>query len=290
MRLILLGTKGGPRVSATQCGPGQVLVADDRVILVDCGHGIPQQLLRAGISPSALTDIVITHHHSDHNVALGTVLMAAWAHGLDRPLAVHGPAPLRRIVAAHLEANAYDIGIRVADEGRPDLRDLICLAEIDGDDERMLGSVVLRAVRVRHAPVEPALGYRFDASSGSVVISGDTGPSPELVELARGAHTLVHEVINPDLIRPFGEGESNARWDELHRHLVQSHTAVSDVGGIAQAAGVSRLVLSHLVPGSTFDSVDWRTVVERDFEGEVVRGEDLMELSVRQKAPKEMQS
>jgi ribonuclease BN (tRNA processing enzyme) len=290
MRLILLGTKGGPRVSPTHCGPGQVIVAGDSVILVDCGHGIPQQLLRAGIAPSALTDIVITHHHSDHNVALGTVLMAAWAHGLERPLTVHGPAPLGRIVAAHLEANAYDIGIRVLDEGRPDLRDLIRVAEVDGGDERMLGDVVMRAVRVRHAPVEPALGYRFDAPSGSVVISGDTGPSLELIDLARGADTLVHEVINPELVRPYGEDESNARWEDLHRHLVESHTAVSDVGAVAQAAGVRRLVLSHLVPGNTFDSVDWRTVVERDFDGEVVRGEDLMELSIRQNAPKEMQS
>ena len=251
MRLILLGTKGGPRVSATHCGPGQVIVAEDRVILVDCGHGIPQQLLRAGIAPSSLTDIVITHHHSDHNVSLGAVLMAAWAHGLDRTLTVLGPAPLARIVAAHLEANAYDIDIRVTDEGRPDLRDLVRVDEIDGGDERMLGRIALRAVRVRHAPVEPALGYRFDGATGSVAISGDTGPSPELVELARGADTLVHEVINPDLLRRFAAHETNASWDELHRHLVESHTAVAEVGAIARDAGVGRLVLSHLVPGES---------------------------------------
>lgn len=280
MRVILLGTKGGPRVSATDCGPGHVLLSDDRVVLVDCGQGVPQQLLRAGIEPSTVTDIVITHHHSDHNTALGTVLMAAWAHGLRRPLHVHGPEPIERIVAAHLEANAYDIDIRVADEGRPDLRDLVAVSTIDGGETRQLGSVRMSAVRVRHAPVDPALAYRFDANGVSVVFSGDTGPSEELIALAAGADDLVHEVIAPELLRPFDADVTNSSWTELHRHLVESHTSVHDLGEIAQRAGVKRLTLSHIVPAATFDRIDWKGALARSFTGDIVKGTDLMEFTV----------
>ena len=57
----------------------------------------------------------------------------------------------------------------------------------------------ITAFRVDHAPVSPAVGYRFDWRGRSVVVSGDTRKSASLVANARGADLLVHEALQPAL-------------------------------------------------------------------------------------------
>ena len=129
------------------------------------------------------------------------------------------------------------------------------------------------ATLVDHAPVFPALAYRFDTDDGSVVFSGDTGPSKNLIRLARGADVLVHEVIDkawPESLFPEPRTEAQ---EGLYRHLIEAHTVIEDVGGIAQEAGVGTLVLSHLVPGNRPDKVWARSGA--GFDGRLVIGHDL---------------
>lgn len=281
MELILLGTKGGPRLSATHCGPGQVVVDGDRVVLIDAGQGVPQQLMRAGIDPASVTDVLITHHHSDHNVSLGSVIMAAWAHGRSAPITVWGPSPVARLTHHAIEANAYDIDIRIVDEGRHDLRSMVEVVELDGTERDVpLGELRLSATLVDHPPVTPAFGYRLDGASGSVVISGDTAASDNLVELAQGCDILVHEVINTALIAPHDDGQVNTDWEKLRNHLVASHTDVTEVGSVAERARARTLVLSHKVPGASFDDADWESPIRARYAGEVILGQDLMRIPV----------
>ncbi|MBO1267992.1 MBL fold metallo-hydrolase [Arthrobacter cavernae] len=133
--------------------------------------------------------------------------------------------------------------------------------------------VRVSATLVNHAPVFPALAYRFDTDDGSVVFSGDTGKTPNLIQLAKGADVLVHEVI--DKIWPqslFPEPRTDAQ-EGLYQHLIQAHTLIEDVGPIAQEAGVKSLVLSHLVPGNRPDSV-WEAC-GKGFDGQLIIGHDL---------------
>lgn len=281
MELVLLGTKGGPRLARDRVGPSQLLRHGDQVLLVDAGEGVVHQLLRADVDPAAVRDVFITHHHCDHNVALGNVLMANWVSGGDRPITVYGPPPLANIVGHILESHAYDIGIRVADEGRIDLRELVDVRELEGTESPFqVGGVTVSVTAVAHAPVEPALAYRFDAADGdSVVISGDTAPCESLVELARGADILVHEVIHPDHVVPQDPAVSNTDWPALRRHLLTSHTSVFELGGIAERARVGTLVLSHLVPSGPVTEQEWRDPVEATFHGRVIVGRDLMRVT-----------
>ncbi|MCW4384626.1 MBL fold metallo-hydrolase [Salinibacterium sp. SYSU T00001] len=286
MELILLGTKGGPRLSATHCGPGQVVIDGDRVVLIDAGQGVPQQLLRADIDPADVTDVLITHHHSDHNVSLGSVLMAAWAHGRSAPITVWGPPPLSRLAHHAIDANSYDIDIRIIDEGRHDLRSMIEVVELEGTErEVVIGHLRLSAALVDHPPVYPALGYRLDGPAGSVVVSGDTAASDSLVALAEGCDILVHEVINTALIAPHHAGSVNTDWKKLRAHLVKSHTDVTEVGSVAARARVGTLVLSHKVPGATFDGSDWETPIRAHYSGTVILGQDLMRIPVGARMP-----
>lgn len=137
------------------------------------------------------------------------------------------------------------------------------------EDDRVKVSAIL----VNHAPVFPALAYRFDTEDGSVVFSGDTGLTPNIVTLAKGADVLVHEVIDkswPESLFP--QPRTDAQ-EGLYQHLIRSHTLIEDVGRVAQDAGVGTLVLSHMVPGNRPDEV-WVPCGD-GFDGRLVIGHDL---------------
>jgi len=138
--------------------------------------------------------------------------------------------------------------------------------------------VKVTAARVRHPPITQAYGYRFDAADRSIVISGDTAFSPELVELARGADVLVHEVMDRAGIETLVRSVTNATT--LREHLMASHTLVEDVGKVAAAAGVKTVVLSHFVPADDKSITDamWAEGVRKHFSGRIIVGRDLMEI------------
>jgi ribonuclease BN (tRNA processing enzyme) len=142
------------------------------------------------------------------------------------------------------------------------------------EDDRVRVSATL----VQHAPMFPALAFRFDTDGGSVVFSGDTGPSRNLVELADGADVLVHEVIDTDWVGQLLPAPRTAAQEGLFRHLVGSHTAVGQVASVACAAGVGTLVLSPLVPGN-WPRERWQQA-RGGFAGRFLVGEDLMVVRV----------
>ncbi|WGY03741.1 hypothetical protein QI633_08235 [Nocardioides sp. QY071] len=143
------------------------------------------------------------------------------------------------------------------------------------EDDRVRVSATL----VQHAPVFPALAFRFDTEDGSVVFSGDTGPSENLVELATGADILVHEVIDREWAEQVLFPELRTPQQQaVVQHLLGAHTLVDQVGPIADAAGVPTLVLSHLVPGN-WPERKWRRA-QRWYSGELVVGQDLDVLPV----------
>src|ERR1051326_1181582 len=122
-RLVLLGTGGGPRIIASgRSKPANLLVINGVPYVVDCGEGVAQQVVRAGVPLNTLRHVFLTHHHSDHNLDFGNLIYDGWAAGLRTPVDAYGPPPLKAITAAYWELNRFDIETRIADEGRPDLR------------------------------------------------------------------------------------------------------------------------------------------------------------------------
>jgi len=226
------------------------------------------------------------------------------------------PAPgIRRVIEHFDRAFAMNINARLIAEGRGDYIDHIVVHEIglkgeldarDGDIELPLAidragavfempdiepfvvraedehGVTVTATLVHHAPVFPALAYRFDTPHGSVVFSGDTGPCENVVRLAQGADILVHEVI--DMQELLARISTLSNIDAIRAQLSRSHTPVDAVGAIAARAGVRTLVLSHLVPGEgSHTPEEWEARVHAaapEFEGEVVCGVDLDELAL----------
>jgi ribonuclease BN (tRNA processing enzyme) len=278
-RLILLGTGGGPTPKKNRSAPAQVIVCNGASYVVDCGNGVARQYVTAGLKLNDIKSVFITHNHSDHNADYGNLLLLAWETDLAMPVDTYGPPPLVNMTRSFLELNAYDIAIRTKDEGRPVFAPLIRPHEIyTGGPVMQDANVKVTAALAKHPPVEPAFAYRFDTTDRSIVISGDTAPTDAVIELARGADVLVHEVMHLPSLDKLLSTEPNATT--LRQHLLASHTSTTEVGKIAAAAKVKTLVLSHFVPGGypfLEDSV-WLEDVQKDFSGTIIVGRDLLEI------------
>lgn len=274
-RLILLGTKGGPTPSRSRAPAAYLLIVAGKPYVIDTPDGVARQLVLAGADLTTLGDIFITHHHSDHNAGLGSLLSLAWGAGLKSPVNVHGPAPLKRLLRGHFEAASYDIEARVSEEGRPPLPSLVAAHEYAGGETIVRRpDLKVTCVAADHYTV-PDLAFRFDAADRSFVFSGDTTVSDRLIALARGADILVHEVMLLSAIDRLTDGNAPT----LRDHLLKSHTTSEQLGKIAADAGVKTLVLSHLVPAFA-DITDemWSAGVRKYFDGQIIVGRDLMEI------------
>jgi ribonuclease BN (tRNA processing enzyme) len=279
-RLVLLGTGGGPRITAKgRAKPATLIVVDEVPYVVDCGDGVALQLVRAGVALDALRYVFITHHHSDHNLDYGNLIYAGWAAGLRTPVDAYGPPPLKGVTEAYWQLNRFDIETRIADEGRIDLRKLVTAHEFSEPGPVMQNADVrVSAARVRHPPIREAYAYRFDCADRSIVISGDTTYSPELIALAKGADVLVSEAMHLAGLENLLKKVPNAAT--LREHLLASHIVTEDLGKLAAEAGVKTLVLSHLVPGDdpSISDAMWTEGVRKHYGGPVVVGRDLLEL------------
>lgn len=279
-RLILLGTKGGPRPTPQYRGqPAQVIIVEGVPYVIDCGSGVADKLVLAGVRLPEVRHVFITHHHSDHVLDYGNLLLLAWASGLRSRVDSWGPPPLVGMTKLVFALNQVDIEIRIEEEGRADPRPLVFAHEyaepgLVMQDER----VRVTAALVPHGPVKPAFAYRFDTAGRSIVISGDTAYSEALIELANGADVLVHEAIYLPAIERLLAKNPNAAT--LRKHLVDGHTTPRDAGRVAAAAGVKHLVLSHLVPGDDpeVSDVHWLEEAGKTFAGPITVARDGMEV------------
>jgi ribonuclease BN (tRNA processing enzyme) len=278
-RIVLLGTKGGPRVGESgRSNPSTLIAINDVPYLVDCGYGTSKQLIAAGVALNRVRYVFITHHHSDHNLDFGPLLYNAWITGQPARVDAYGPPGIDQLARDFFKYLKFDIDTRMADEGRSDPNSLIAAHEVKAGVVLANDDVKVSACLVPHPPIKQAYAYRFDAQDRSVVISGDTAYAPELAEFAKDADVLVHEVMYLPGIDALIGRLPNAK--RLREHLMASHTLPEDVGKIAAQAKVKTLVLSHFVPGDDASITDeqWSAGVRKHFNGRVVVGKDLMEI------------
>jgi ribonuclease Z len=274
MRTTLLGT-GSPPPNPRRRGPATlVTVGDTERFLVDAGSGVGVQLVQAGVRPYDWPPVFITHHHSDHTIDLGHLLVTRWIVGQNAPLDVYGPAGTRRQIDALLAWLHWDVEIRRAHmHARPPLE--VRVTEIE--EGRVLERDGLRvsAFLVEHDPVKPAFGYRFDAEGRSVVVSGDTRPCENLMRWSRGVDLLVHECCEMSKTS-WVPGCGWPTIEDKIRDLASYHTQPEDIGRVAEGARPGRLVLSHLMPGS--DPAALKAAAEKHYRGPVTVGDDLLEV------------
>ncbi|WP_240330851.1 MBL fold metallo-hydrolase [Sphingorhabdus sp. Alg239-R122] len=254
----LCGT-GSPMPNPDRAGPCNVIIAGDQIYLVDIGEGGNEVLNLMGINSAKLDGLLLTHFHSDHIDGLGPLMLFHWTRGANRtPLPVHGPKGVEAIIDGFNAAYAIDDTYRIAHHGEevvpPSGGGAIALPfEMTGSQQIILkkGGLTITAFQVDHAPIEPALGYRFDYKGRAVCISGDTSKSANLEKVCAGADIIVHDALQPAMVeemREALEARGNPLAAKIMHDIQDYHASPEEAAESAQTAGAKMLVLSHLVP------------------------------------------
>ena len=244
LKVVLLGTGVGPPVNLQQYGTSTLVEAGAQRFLFDCGRGATLRLAQAGVPIGSITRVFLTHLHSDHIVQLPDLLLTGWAGGRRAvPLAVWGPAGTRALMDHLRQAFAFDIHMRRdVDEHLPAAGITVVSHEVTTDGVVFRGDgVTVTAFLVDHGPVQPAFGYRIEYGGRSVVLSGDTRVSENLVRHAQGADVLVHEVIDPQALRDRPDRPSAAIVDAIIAH----HTTPQQAGEVFRRVAPRLAVYSH---------------------------------------------
>jgi ribonuclease Z len=244
LKVVLLGTGAGPMVNLQQYGTSTLVEAGAQRFLVDCGRGATLRLAQAGVPIGSITRVFLTHLHSDHVLQLPDLLLTGWAGGRRAvPLAVWGPAGTRAMMDHLQQAFAFDIHTRRdVDEHLPAAGITVVSHEVTTDGVVFTGDgVTVTAFLVDHGPVRPAFGYRIEYRGRSVVLSGDTRVSENLVRHAQGADVLVHEVIDPEALRHRPDHPSAAIVDAIIAH----HTTPQQAGEVFRRVAPRLAVYSH---------------------------------------------
>ena len=280
VELVMVGT-GSPVPDAQRAGPSQLVGVDGRWFLIDAGRGCLMRLAAAGVGPTLLECLLVTHLHSDHVTDLNDVITTRWITGFPPlPLPVVGPQGTQRFVDDTLRMLGPDIGWRVAHHDDVVAGPEVRVTETTG----VMGEVVVDdgvriiAAPTDHRPVHPTVAYRVEADGRSVVLAGDTVPCEGLDHLCAGADVYVQTVVRDDVIR-------NVPVPRLH-DVLDYHSTVADAARTAARSGVGTLVLNHCVPtpGPDPDGPngrnEWLALASEHFDGEVLLPDDLDRIPV----------
>lgn len=242
-QVVLLGT-GSPVPDPDRSGPSLAIVVNDSSYLVDCGVGCVRQATKAfqkkgvkALSVSNLKIVFITHLHSDHTLGYPDLMLTPWDHR-NKPLEVYGPVGTRAMTESLLQAYKEDIKVRTSGlQGSNPATVVPNVHEIQPGVIYKDSNVTVTAFPVKHGTLPNSFGYKFVTPDKTIVISGDTAPTETIVEQARNADILIHEVYST---AKFAKASS-----QIQQYLLTFHTSTKQLAEIAGKAKPKLLVPIH---------------------------------------------
>lgn len=247
-QVILLGT-GAALSDETREHTYMVVKGARNSILIDCGGGPVQRLLKAGVKLDSIDHVILTHHHPDHIYGLSVFLLDLWLAGRKKVLHIFGLAETLRAVKTIMRAFEWQHWFKLG----------FFSVEFHGISKTKRGALLLTpdfavfTAMTKHLLPTIATRVVSRKSGRAIVYSSDTEVCDSVAELARGASILFHEsttITKPTL----------------------GHSSAVQAGEQAQRAGVKKLVLVHLPPKG--DVRKLRAAGQRKFKGRVEVGKD----------------
>jgi ribonuclease Z len=292
--VVFLGTAAS--APTAQRSPAAVLIRrGGERLLFDCGEGTQRQLQRSAVGLPDLEEIFLTHYHADHFLGLPGMLKTFGLRGREEtPLTIYGPRGLRELLKQlqpFVGRLPYSVSLVELEPGEPVSRGEYAIEPFAADHGvAALGYALVEPERPGRfdvdvadrlgVPAGPArgrlqAGEDVDLPDGRtvtpsevlgeprpgrrIVISGDTAPSPAVVQAAHGADLLVHE--------------ASFLAEEADRARETNHSTAAEAAEVARLAQVRLLALTHVSPryfgpelAEEAQAVFPDTVVPRDFD------------------------
>jgi ribonuclease BN (tRNA processing enzyme) len=271
-QVVLLGT-GTPVADAQRFGPATAIVVRDTPYLVDFGPGVIRRTAAAkeagvhGLDVEKLNRAFVTHLHSDHTTGYPDLIFTPWVLGRDEPLEVYGPEGIQAMTVNVLAAYQQDVYMRLYGlEQANDKGHRVIAKEIKPGVVYEDSNLTVEAFPVQHGSWPQAFGYKFRTPDKTIVLSGDTAPTEEMIDQSRDCDILIHEVYSKA-----GFEKQPETWKTYHSVY---HTSSHELAEIASKAKPKLLVLYHQLFWGTSEE-ELLSEIHSKYEGEVVSGKDL---------------
>jgi len=279
---------GGPLPDPKRSGPCVLVVAGESLYVVDAGTDGLRNLNRMRYPTGNIQGVFLTHFHSDHIDGLGELATISWVNGArSKPLPVYGPQGVERVVAGYNAAYSQDSVYRNEHHGdgvAPPSGFGMLAQEFQAPGPGQLETLVktedltISALRVGHAPVDPAVGYLFNYKGRTALVTGDTVKSANIEKFSKGIDLLVHEALAPHLVMIMNnaaENTGNAGLAKITMDILDYHASPVEAAETARDAGVGHLLYYHIVPALVFPGMEsaWLKGVDEVF-SDYTLGED----------------
>lgn len=275
-KVVMLGA-GNPNPSPSQSGCSVAIIVNNTPYIVDFGPGVVRQAAAMspryggkikGLDVKNIKRAFLTHLHSDHTTGYADLILTPWVMGRDEPLEVYGPEGINNMTSNLLKAYEEDIRYRLYgyepanNQGWRVNSHEFTKEGIIYEDK----NVRVEAFPVPHGTWPNSWGFRFTTPDKVIVMSGDSSPSKKIIEYAKGADILIHEVYYKK-----SYDQKNEFWKTYH---ARNHTSTIELAEIAKQAKPKLVVLYHILFWGATDE-DLINEIATKYKGEVVVGKDL---------------
>ena len=271
LSVITIGT-GNEYENPERSGPATLVGLGEVTLLVDAGRGVAESMRAAKIPLQQPSAILLTNLLPLNVLGLDDLLFTGWLAPRETPLRILGPPgtrafieSLERAYAPSRDALGTALELPVAG-GRLQVEEVGDLYDEKIDDLR------IEARLLPDGPM-PTLAWRFSDADTRVVVAGSGWGNDTLASFAGGADLLIHEAAYlPTVAELEGTGAEVPNPERVEAEA-KVHTSILEVGKVATAAQVDKLVLVRLRPPPFF-KLQVRSIVGNDFTGEVVVPDD----------------
>jgi ribonuclease Z len=252
-----------------------LIEANGETMIFDVGRGALQNIYLSRIDPRSVTKVFLTHLHSDHIEDLPSIWITPWfMFGRKTRLEVWGPGGTEQMIEGMRMMYGHDLEHRANPVFKREYLD-IAVHEIAPGVVYQDGGIKVTAFSVEHDDGNPAFGYRIDAAGKSVLLSGDTTYSENVITFGTGVDLIVSNVV------AFSEPMTRAG---ILKPVLDKLTTPEQAAAIFTKARPRLAVYSHIVkkdlPGEEGDDVIIKRTRAAGYDGPLIMAKDRMIVDV----------